>query len=97
MALDLAGEVVGVVAYRGEGSTCYITAVVVRPDKRGLGLGSEGVRLLEEYCASRGIVTFYAQVPLDGGLAFYFWLRLGYRPLGVVEGSMLMGRQERRE
>jgi GNAT superfamily N-acetyltransferase len=46
--------------------------------RRGWGYGSEAVRLVEE---SAGATRFLAEVDARNGLALYFWLRLGYRPL----------------
>lgn len=45
------------------------------------GLGQEAVRLLEETAVERlGVRRFAGLCPKERGLAFYFWLRLGYRP-----------------
>ncbi len=46
--------------------------------RRGWGYGSEALRLVEE---SAGVTHFLAEVDARNGLALYFWLRLGYRPL----------------
>jgi len=93
MALDMGGELVGAVGYLARDAACEMTLAVVAPRWRGLGLGSEGVRALEEALAGRGVRRFRAHVPLEAGLAFYFWLRLGYRPLKVEDGAMVMARE----
>lgn len=46
--------------------------------RRGWGYGSEVVRLVEESSPAN---RFLAEVDARNGLALYFWLRLGYRPL----------------
>jgi RimJ/RimL family protein N-acetyltransferase len=50
--------------------------------RRGWGYGSEAVRLVEDWAVdSRKAKRFLAEVDARNGLALYFWLRLGYRPL----------------
>lgn len=56
--------------------------VAMRDDLRGFGYGSEAVRLIET--ASRA-KRFRAVVAKSIGLAFYFWLRQGYRPASPAE------------
>ena len=92
----LAGEeLVGAVGYRlGEPAAgwCSIGLAVVAPDRRGFGLGSEAVRALEGLAVAAGARCFRALVPESLGLAFYFWLRLGYRPQDCRAGRMAMVR-----
>jgi len=92
----LAGEaLVGAIGYRdGEPAPdwCTFYLAVVRPERRGFGLGSEAVRAVEKSMAGPGQRHFRALVPLSMGLAFYFWLRLGYRPDGVMGEHMVMVR-----
>ena len=60
--------------------------LAVEPRLRGLGLDSEAVRLVENDAAKRGLAhRFWACVRHEDGLAFYFWLRLGYRPARLDE------------
>jgi GNAT superfamily N-acetyltransferase len=92
MALDMAGELVGAVGYLLEGGECQVTTVVVAPHRRGWGIGSEGVRALERELTAKGARLFWARVPLDAGLAFYLWLRLGYRPAEVDSEAVIMMR-----
>lgn len=95
MAVVLAdGELVGALGYRlhdpREGC-CTLYLAVVAPERRGFGLGSEAVRALEGQLATNvGTRCFRALVPESMGLAFYFWLRLGYQPDGCREGQMTM-------
>lgn len=57
-----------------------VRLLAVRPDQRRLGIGSRAALAVEERL--RGSATrCYVLVPAKLGLAFYFWLRLGYRPL----------------
>ena len=73
------------VGYPAEGWLC-VGFVAVEPPLRGLGFGSEAVRLLEEEALRRGRARrFCAEVPRGNGTGLYFWLRLGYRPVGPGE------------
>lgn len=75
------GAVVGVVGYRVDMPAGWLKVgpVALAEGSRGWGLGSEAVRLLEETVgATQG--RSWTGVPRGMGLAFYFWLRLGYRP-----------------
>jgi GNAT superfamily N-acetyltransferase len=59
-----------------------IVALAVRADRRNLGYGGEAVAALE---AARPDDRFVAAIPRTNGLAVYFWLRTGYRPIRVHE------------
>ncbi len=59
-----------------------IPLVAVEPEQRYRGLGSEAALALEQHLRARlAAERIYAPVPDGRGLAVYFWLRLGYRPL----------------
>lgn len=59
-----------------------IAFLAVQPERRFRGLGGEAgmavERLARERLAARRV---YAGIPEGRGLAVYFWLRLGFRPL----------------
>jgi ribosomal protein S18 acetylase RimI-like enzyme len=57
-----------------------IELLAVAPDRRRLGLGSRAALALEKRIG-RSAERIYVAVPATTGLALYFWLRLGYRPL----------------
>jgi hypothetical protein len=60
----------------------------VEPRLRGLGLDSEAVRLMEDDALKRRMARrFRVGVHQNDGQAFYFWLRLGYRPARPGDGS----------
>ena len=54
--------------------------LAVRPERRRLGIGGHTALALEERLAPSA-ERLYVLVPARIGLALYFWLRLGYRPL----------------
>lgn len=55
-----------------------IAALATRADARNRGCGAEAVEWLER---ARPGARFYAPVPRTNGLAIYFWLHAGYRPV----------------
>jgi GNAT superfamily N-acetyltransferase len=63
-----------------------IVFLAMQPERRYRGLGGEAglavERLVRERAGARGV---YAGVPEGRGLAVYFWLRLGFRPLSIAE------------
>jgi GNAT superfamily N-acetyltransferase len=62
--------------------TLEILALAVRRPLRNLGYGAEAVEELEQ---QEPAGAYLAAVPRTNGLAIYFWLRVGYRPLRVEE------------
>jgi GNAT superfamily N-acetyltransferase len=65
-----------------EPANVSLPLVAVAPQRRFSGLGGEAVLAVEREVRSRwGVQRCYAPVPDGRGLAVYFWLRLGYRPL----------------
>lgn len=75
------GTVVGIMRVRVQApSRLVIDALAVRAGSRNLGYGQELVIALEESRGQPG-GEVYAGVPRGNGLAIYFWLRAGYRPL----------------
>ena len=54
--------------------------LAVRPDRRRLGTGHRSTLALEARLPG-SITRVYISIPARLGLALYFWLRLGYRPL----------------
>lgn len=57
-----------------------VSLLAVPPGERRLGTGGRVALALEARLA-RSIDRIYTIVPARIGLALYFWLRLGYRPL----------------
>jgi len=64
-----------------------VAFIALARGRRGWGLGSEAMRLLEAEAARRfGSRRFLAGVDPRNGLGLYFWLRLGYRPARLDDG-----------
>ena len=77
------GEPVGFLAYEvgaPERDAARVRLLAVAPGRRRLGVGSRAALALERRLAGSS-ARIYVPVPAKLGLAFYFWLRLGYRPL----------------
>jgi len=63
-----------------------IAFLAVQPERRYRGLGGEAGLAVERLARDRlGARRVYAGVPEGRGLAVYFWLRLGFRPLSIAE------------
>jgi hypothetical protein len=63
-----------------------IPLLTIAPNRRFVGLGGEAGLALEKQVRARwGSERLYAPVPDGRGLAVYFWLRLGYRPMLTPE------------
>jgi GNAT superfamily N-acetyltransferase len=66
--------------------------IAVDPERRFRGLGGEAGLALAAHLRNHGVSRVYAPVPDGRGLALYFWLRLGFRPLLQGESpGMLAG------
>ncbi len=61
-----------------------VRLLAVEPERRRLGAGTRTALALERL-VSRDARRIYVAVPAKAGLAYYFWLRLGYRPLTQQE------------
>ncbi len=77
------GEPVAFVAYETSApkrSSARVRLLAVAPGQRRLGIGGRAALALEKRLAGSS-KRLYVLVPANAGLTFYFWLRLGYRPL----------------
>jgi hypothetical protein len=85
LVCDKAAEGLGLIvllADRPEPRAVSMPLVAVAPQRRFSGLGGEAALAVEREARARwGVQRCYAPVPDGRGLAVYFWLRLGYRPL----------------
>jgi ribosomal protein S18 acetylase RimI-like enzyme len=81
---DEAGEPIGAVVGKRDhpaGGFASIPFIAVAPTRRFSGLGGEAAIAIERRLRAAGVERVFAPVPDGRGLAVYFWLRLGYRPL----------------
>ena len=63
-----------------------IPFISIDPSRRYRGLGGEATLALERHLRARfGVERVYAPIPDWRGLAVYFWLRQGYRPVTFSE------------
>jgi hypothetical protein len=77
--IDIAPDAfAGVIIWEESQSEIVIRGLTIRRDRRNLGYGAEAVERLE---ASHPDQRFAAAIPRYNGLAIYFWLRVGYRPV----------------
>lgn len=83
------GEPIGLAVLRAEypgAADAAITFLAMQPERRFRGLGGEAGLAVEGLARERlGVHRVFVGVPEGRGLAVYFWLRLGFRPLSAVE------------
>ena len=78
------GVDVGVAVYRPAAPTrgsAIIELVATLPAFARRGSGMMAAALIEEELRAGGVLRLYAPAPAVHGIAMYFWIRLGYRPL----------------
>ncbi|MGB2694461.1 MAG: GNAT family N-acetyltransferase [Dehalococcoidia bacterium] len=77
------GDCAGLLAYdvrAPKRNAARVRFLAIDPTQRRLGIGGRAALALEERLAG-SFARVYVTVPARLGLALYFWLRLGYRPL----------------
>jgi hypothetical protein len=85
---DGTGDAIGlaVVQMDAPGAGCTsVPLIAIEPSRRFRGLGGEAGIALDAQLRAFGYDRVYAPVPDGRGLAVYFWLRLGFRPLRLDE------------
>lgn len=77
------GQVAGTIGLEeGEGpSALLIRSLCIEEGRRSYGAGSEAARLLLRAAFASNFRTVRAWAPGGRGLALYFWVRMGLRPL----------------
>jgi GNAT superfamily N-acetyltransferase len=68
-----------------EAGCATVPFLAVDPARRFRGLGGEAGIALDRHLKGLGYRKVYAPIPDGRGLAVYFWLRLGFRPLRQTE------------
>ena len=78
------GERAGVLIYRlhaRKRGAAIIELIATPPEHARRGSGMKAAALLEDELYARGVREIFAPAPATHGIAMYFWIRLGYRPL----------------
>ena len=68
-------------------AAAIISLLAVAPDSRRAGLGGRVALALEKHLAA-STNQIYVAVPSRIGIALYFWLRLGYRPITRIAAPL---------
>jgi hypothetical protein len=85
------GADLGGVWLASDGPALVVRELCVDEAHRGYGAGSGGAALVREACAADGRWSILrAFAPTDGGLAVYFWMRMGLHPVPGAGGSGLV-------
>jgi GNAT superfamily N-acetyltransferase len=85
---DAEGEPIGVAVVQADTprpACAAVPLIAVAPARRFRGLGGEAGLALSRHLRASGFDKVYAAIPDGRGLAVYFWLRLGFRPLRSTE------------
>ena len=77
--------IVAMHAHQDDATAAIIDFVATPAEFARRGLGMRAAALLEASLARRRVHTVYAPAPETHGIAVYFWIRLGYRPLPSSE------------
>ncbi len=64
-----------------EPAALFVETLLIEPEHRGYGCGSDAARLLRSYAERGPWQLVRAWAPPHLGLAVYFWSRMGLRPL----------------
>jgi GNAT superfamily N-acetyltransferase len=78
------GDRAGIAIYRVHApkrGAAIIELIATPPERARRGSGMRTIALLEDDLRARGVRMLYAPVAAAHGIAMYFWIRLGYRPL----------------
>ena len=80
--LNLTDPIVGAVSLRKKNRQLQWMWLAVDQSVRGWGYGASAVDTIERQAIKKNNLTdACVLVPINNGIALYFWLRLGYRPL----------------
>jgi GNAT superfamily N-acetyltransferase len=85
---DVDGEAIGLAVVQTDvprPGCASVPLIAIEPSRRFRGLGGEAGIALDAQVRAAGYENVYAPVPDGRGLAVYFWLRLGFRPLRLDE------------
>jgi GNAT superfamily N-acetyltransferase len=78
------GDATGLIVYRlhaPRDGAAIVEMVATQPKHARRGSGMAAVAALEDALRMQGVRSVYAPAPAVHGIATYFWIRLGYRPL----------------
>lgn len=84
LIIERDGERAGALIYRlhaPKRGSAVIELIATPPDQARRGSGMKAAALVEAELRARGAGEIYAPAPAMHGIAMYFWIRLGYRPL----------------
>ena len=75
------GVTVGNLKLEAGNKGLVVRGLCIEAPYRSYGAGSEAALLLNRACDAAGVAFVRTWAPPDRGLAVYFWIRMGYRPL----------------
>lgn len=72
----------------------YIRRLVVREDKRGLGIGRKLVEYVEELTREEGLPNVFLMTSITNEKAVAFYIKLGYEIIGKIPDFIKRGMDE---
>ena len=79
--LSTSGKNVGSMVVEPLNAGLFVRSLCIAEAHRSYGAGSEAVLLFNRACDAADVPFVRAWAPPDRGLASYFWLRMGFRPV----------------
>jgi hypothetical protein len=77
----ISGERVGEMAVELLEDGLFVRSLCIDEAQRSYGAGSEAALLFNRACEAAHVPLVRTWAPPDRGLAVYFWIRMGFRPL----------------
>lgn len=72
---------VGTLQIESAGKGLLVRSLCIDEAHRSYGAGSEAILLFNRACDAAKVPMVRTWAPPDRGLAVYFWIRMGYRPV----------------
>jgi ribosomal-protein-alanine N-acetyltransferase len=90
---EIGDAIAGFLIADREGAVAHIITIDVAPAHRRRGVGTQLIREIERRLAALGVGEINLETAADNEAGTAFWLRHGYRTIGVMPGYYL-GRQD---
>lgn len=85
-------EVVGYAVATLENSGCHVVSIAVRPDFRGIGIGTALMCSILEDCVKRGARYAFLEVEVSNSIAIKLYEKLGFKVVSVLKNYYGSGR-----
>jgi ribosomal-protein-alanine N-acetyltransferase len=90
---EIGGAIAGFLIADHEGDVAHVITIDVAPARRRRGVGTLMIQEIERRLAALGVSEIGLETAADNEAGTAFWMRHGYRTIGVMPGYYL-GRQD---